>query len=72
MVSGRVSAGNQEWCQEWCQEPFLPPLREGLAQRTTTWQQRKLRVAASTLGYSAGVLDAAAVAAAGLAGNSGD
>jgi glucokinase len=47
-------------------------LREGLAQRTTTWEQRKLRIAVSTLGYSAGVLGAAAVAAAGLAGDSGD
>ena len=41
------------------------------AQRTTVWQQRKLRIASSTLGYSAGVLGAAAVAAAGLANGDG-
>ena len=34
---------------------------------TTVWQQRKLRIAVSSLGYSAGVLGAAAVAAEGLA-----
>ena len=46
---------------------LLSALAENLAQRTTVWQQRKLRIAASSLGYSAGVLGAAAVAAAGLA-----
>ena len=49
---------------------LLSALAENLAQRVTVWQQRKLRVAASSLGYSAGVLGAAAVAA-GLA-NGGD
>jgi malonyl CoA-acyl carrier protein transacylase len=46
-------------------------LAENLAQRTTVWKQRQLRIAASTLGYSAGVLGAAAVAAAGLANGAG-
>jgi glucokinase len=46
---------------------LLSALAENLAQRTTVWQQRKLRIAASSLGYSAGVLGAAAVAAAGRA-----
>jgi N-acetylmannosamine-6-phosphate 2-epimerase/N-acetylmannosamine kinase len=46
---------------------LLSALTEDLAQRATVWQQRKLRIAASSLGYSAGVLGAAAVAAAGLA-----
>jgi glucokinase len=46
---------------------LLSALSESLAQRTTVWQQRKLRITSSTLGYSAGVLGAAAVAATGLA-----
>lgn len=50
---------------------LLSALSESLAQRTTVWQQRKLRIASSTLGYSAGVLGAAAVAAAGLANGDG-
>jgi glucokinase len=49
---------------------LLSALAENLAQRVTVWRQRKLRIAASSLGYSAGVLGAAAVAA-GLA-NGGD
>ena len=50
---------------------LLSALAENLAQRTTVWKQRKLRIAASSLGYSAGVLGAAAVAAAGLANGAG-
>ena len=50
---------------------LLSALAENLAQRTTVWKQRKMRITASSLGYSAGVLGAAAVAAAGLA-NGGD
>lgn len=46
---------------------LLSALTEELAQRVTVWQQRKLRVEFSSLGYSAGVLGAAAVALAGLA-----
>jgi N-acetylmannosamine-6-phosphate 2-epimerase/N-acetylmannosamine kinase len=46
---------------------LLGSLAENLAQRTTVWSQRKLRIVASSLGYSAGVLGAAAVAAAALA-----
>jgi N-acetylmannosamine-6-phosphate 2-epimerase / N-acetylmannosamine kinase len=46
---------------------LLSALAENLAERVTVWQQRKLRIAASSLGYSAGVLGAAAVAAEGLA-----
>ena len=46
---------------------LLSAFTENLAQRVTVWQQRKLRVAFSSLGYSAGVLGAAAVASAGLA-----
>jgi glucokinase-like ROK family protein len=38
-----------------------------LAKRVTAWQQRKVRVEFSSLGYSAGVLGAAAVALAGVA-----
>lgn len=46
---------------------LLSVLTDELAKRVTVWQQRKLRVAFSSLGYSAGVLGAAAVASAGLA-----
>jgi N-acetylmannosamine-6-phosphate 2-epimerase/N-acetylmannosamine kinase len=46
---------------------LLSALAENLAQRTTVWPQRKLRIVVSSLGYSAGVLGAAAVAAAALA-----
>jgi glucokinase len=42
-------------------------LTHELADRVTVWQQRKLRVEFSPLGYSAGVLGAAAVASARLA-----
>jgi N-acetylmannosamine-6-phosphate 2-epimerase/N-acetylmannosamine kinase len=45
---------------------LLSSLAAHLAQRTTVWQQRKLRIMGSPLGYSAGVLGAAAVAAARL------
>jgi len=45
---------------------LLSALVENLAQMATVWQQRKLRIVASSLGYSAGVLGAAAVAAYGL------
>jgi glucokinase len=41
---------------------LLSALTDELTQRVTGWQQRKLRVEFSTLGYSAGVLGAAAVA----------
>ena len=46
---------------------LLSSLADRLAQRITAWQQRKLRIVASSLGYSAGVFGAAAVAVAGLA-----
>jgi predicted NBD/HSP70 family sugar kinase len=46
---------------------LLSALTNELAERVTVWQRRKLRVAFSSLGYSAGVLGAAAVASAGLA-----
>jgi N-acetylmannosamine-6-phosphate 2-epimerase/N-acetylmannosamine kinase len=45
---------------------LLSALAENMAQRTTVWAQRNLRMVASSLGYSAGVLGAAAVAAAAL------
>lgn len=41
---------------------LLEALREELTKRVIIWPQRKLRVEASQLGYSAGVLGAAAVA----------
>jgi len=46
---------------------LLSALTENLAQRATVWKQRKMRIIASSLVYSAGVLGAAAVAAARLA-----
>jgi glucokinase-like ROK family protein len=46
---------------------LLSSLSQHLAERVTAWRQRKLRIVASSLGYSAGVLGAAAVAADGLA-----
>lgn len=46
---------------------LLSDLTEELSKRVRVWQQRKLRVAFSSLGYSAGVLGAAAVASARLA-----
>ncbi len=47
--------------------PFLvKALSEELAKRVTLWSHRNLRVQASTLGYSAGVVGAAAVASAAL------
>jgi len=45
---------------------LLSALEENLAQKATVWQQRKLRIAATPLGYAAGVLGAAAVAAVGM------
>ncbi len=45
---------------------LISALTEELAKRVTVWPQRHLRVQASALGYSAGVLGAAAVAAAAL------
>jgi predicted NBD/HSP70 family sugar kinase len=45
---------------------LVSSLADSLAQRITAWRQRKLRIAASSLGYSAGVIGAAAVAADGL------
>jgi glucokinase len=45
---------------------LLRVLSEELAKRVTLWPQRKLRVQGSALGYSAGVLGAAAVASAAL------
>jgi glucokinase len=41
-------------------------LEQNLAGKSTVWRQRNLRIAASSLGYEAGVLGAAAVAATGL------
>jgi N-acetylmannosamine-6-phosphate 2-epimerase/N-acetylmannosamine kinase len=46
---------------------LLSAFTEELGQRVTVWPQRKLQVEFSTLGYSAGVLGAAAVALAGRA-----
>jgi glucokinase-like ROK family protein len=46
---------------------LLKSLTEELAKRVTVWPQRHLRVQASSLGYSAGVLGAAAVAAVAVA-----
>jgi glucokinase len=46
---------------------LLGDFTEELSRRVTVWHQRKLRVALSSFGYSAGVLGAAAVASAGLA-----
>jgi glucokinase len=46
---------------------LLSAFTDELAKRVTVWQQRKLRVEFSSLGYSAGVLGAAAAASAGLA-----
>jgi glucokinase len=43
---------------------LVKTFREELAKRVTVWPERKLRIEASGLGYSAGVLGAAAVAAA--------
>jgi predicted NBD/HSP70 family sugar kinase len=45
---------------------LLNALVEGLAKRVMVWNQRKLRVQASSLGYCGGVLGAAAVALDGL------
>jgi glucokinase len=42
---------------------LVSALTEELAKRVTAWSQRKLQVQASALGYSAGVLGAAALAA---------
>jgi glucokinase-like ROK family protein len=49
---------------------LLSAVTDELAKRVTVWQQRKLRVEFSSLGYSAGVLGAAAVALAGVADSS--
>jgi glucokinase len=49
---------------------LLSAVTDELAKRVTAWQQRKLRVEFSSLGYSAGVLGAAAVALAGVAESS--
>ncbi|HTS69799.1 MAG TPA: putative N-acetylmannosamine-6-phosphate 2-epimerase [Terriglobia bacterium] len=46
---------------------LLSALKEELAKRVTAWPQRRLRVQASALGYEAGVLGAAAVAAQAIA-----
>lgn len=46
---------------------LLGAVTDELAKRVTVWQQRKLRLEFSPLGYSAGVLGAAAVALAGVA-----
>jgi len=43
---------------------LVTAFREELAKRVTVWPERKLRIEASGLGYSAGVLGAAAVASA--------
>jgi predicted NBD/HSP70 family sugar kinase len=45
---------------------LLKALTEQLAKRVVLWPQRKLRVHASALGYSAGVVGAAAVASVAL------
>jgi predicted NBD/HSP70 family sugar kinase len=45
---------------------LISALTEELAKRVIVWPQRQLRVQASALGYSAGVLGAAAVASASL------
>ena len=45
---------------------LISALTDELAKRVTVWPQRHLRVQASALGYSAGVLGAAAVASASL------
>jgi glucokinase len=45
---------------------LLGVVTDELAKRVTVWKQRKLRVEFSSLGYSAGVLGAAAVALAGV------
>ena len=42
---------------------LVKALTEELSKRVTVWPERHLRVQASALGYSAGVLGAAAVAA---------
>lgn len=42
---------------------LVSALTKELAKRVTVWPQRKLQVQASALGYSAGVLGAAALAA---------
>ena len=47
---------------------LISAVTEELARRVTVWPQRDLRVQASRLGYSAGVLGAAAVAAAAVSG----
>ena len=46
---------------------LLSDLTGELSERVTVWRRRNLRVAFSSLGYSAGVLGAVAVASAGLA-----
>lgn len=45
---------------------LLSTFTDELAKRVTVWHQRRLRVEFSSLGYSAGVLGAAAVALAGV------
>jgi predicted NBD/HSP70 family sugar kinase len=45
---------------------LLQVLTEELETRTTVWRERHLQVVGSCLGYSAGVLGAAAVASSGL------
>jgi glucokinase len=47
---------------------LLSALADHLGPRVTAWRQRDLRIVASPLGYSAGVVGAAALAAASLAG----
>jgi glucokinase len=47
---------------------LISALREELAKRVTVWPLRHLRVQASPLGYSAGVLGAAAVASTAVSG----
>lgn len=51
---------------------LLSTVTDELAKRVAVWQQRKLRVEFSSLGYSAGVLGAAAVALGGLTGDGRD
>jgi N-acetylmannosamine-6-phosphate 2-epimerase/N-acetylmannosamine kinase len=53
IIGGGVAEGNQL---------LLETLREELANRIPTWQERKLQLLPSSLGYYAGVLGAAAIA----------
>jgi N-acetylmannosamine-6-phosphate 2-epimerase/N-acetylmannosamine kinase len=48
---------------------LISAVTEELAKRVTAWPQRHLRVQVSSLGYSAGVLGAAAVASAAVSGS---